>query len=145
MLEHYHVSSALNRASIEACGMDWRRMGLARGIAGSMQPEQEGCFLARGERECHWFVRMNNTGGPVDVWQVKGVDDVELLTSPEGYLFYPATIDPVRLTLVQTDIPPESLQAAVMFKSLSPQEPAVTTPPTHTDRAVTPSPSHCLC
>lgn len=89
MSEHFHVSSTLNRASIRAYGLDVRRMGPAPGIAGSRWPEQEGCFLARGERECRWFVRMNNTGGPVDVWRVDDVDVAQLLTSVQGYRFFP--------------------------------------------------------
>lgn len=82
-------------------------MGFAAGIAGSQVPEEEGCFLARDQYECRWFVRMNNTGGPVDVWQVEGIDDSELLTSVQGYLFYPGTIHPDRLILIETDIAEE--------------------------------------
>lgn len=81
-------------------------MGLAPGIAGSYKPEQEGCFLAKGEFDCRWFVRMNNTGGPVDVWQVDDVDDAELVVSPQGYFYYPGIIGRERLTLIQKDIPP---------------------------------------
>jgi len=80
-------------------------MGLGRGIAGSREPEQDGCFLARGEYECRWFVRMNNTGGPVDVWQVDCIDVSELLTSAHGYQYFPGTIHPDQLTLIKTDIP----------------------------------------
>jgi hypothetical protein len=43
----FHVSSAANRKSILAHGLDWTRMGAARGIAGSTTPEQEGVFLCR--------------------------------------------------------------------------------------------------
>ena len=40
----YHVTSVLNRESIAQHGLDWRRMGAARGIAGSRAPvdSQEG-------------------------------------------------------------------------------------------------------
>jgi hypothetical protein len=100
----YHVSSSLNRASISEYGLDWRRMGRAPGIAGSRQPEVEGCFLAFGEHECRYFVSMNNTGGPVDVWQVDNVDVAEMRTSMQRYSFYAGTISPDLLTLVQTDI-----------------------------------------
>ena len=71
---YFHVISARNRASIAAHGLDWRLMAPATGIAGSPVPEQEGCFLAGDEWGTDWFVRMNDTGGPVDVWEVSGVD-----------------------------------------------------------------------
>jgi hypothetical protein len=97
----FHVSSSANRESIANHGLDWRRMGAARGIAGSRRPEQRGCFIARGVFEYRWFVRMNNTGGPVDVWQVHGIDAATLVTSPEGFLYFPGVISADRLTLVE--------------------------------------------
>jgi hypothetical protein len=63
-----HVSSVLNRASIAKHGLDWTRMGPAQGIAGSSRPEVDGIFICRGEDEARFFVRINNTGGPVDIW-----------------------------------------------------------------------------
>lgn len=102
----FHVTSAKNRASISRSGLDWRLMGAARGIAGSDRPEQEGCFLAANEYECDWFVRMNNTGGPVDVWEVSGVDADSLVESPQGYYFFPGVVDRDRVRLVRRDIPP---------------------------------------
>ncbi|WP_245556895.1 hypothetical protein [Jongsikchunia kroppenstedtii] len=117
MASLYHVSSALNRASIKEHGLDWRRMGSARGIAGSAAPEHEGCFLARSEQESRWFVRMNGTGGPVDVWQVDGIDVSELLTSAHGYGFFPDTIDPGQLTLIETDIPQERLDSSQVSRT----------------------------
>lgn len=112
MSRMFHVTSSNNRASILANGLDWRLMGPSCGIAGSVTPEQEGCFLCPSEREADWFVRMNNTGGPVDVWAVDGVDEQDLVESPEGYLYLPTTITPDRLTLLRTDIPPEDLRSA---------------------------------
>jgi hypothetical protein len=102
----FHVTSAQNRASIEAHGLDWRRMKDAPGIAGSSLPEQEGCFLCRDEWEVDWFVRMNNTGGPVDVWAVDHVDEAELTESPEGHHYLAAPIPAERLSLVRRDIEP---------------------------------------
>ena len=102
----YHVTSVQNRGSIEAHGLDWTRMGFAPGIAGSPHPEQEGCFLATDDWTADYFVEMNNTGGPVDVWAVNGVDDAELVTSPEGYPYLPRTIPRAHLRLVRKDIPP---------------------------------------
>ncbi|MFF5076475.1 hypothetical protein ACFY36_05450 [Actinoplanes sp. NPDC000266] len=96
----HHVSSVRNRDSIRAFGLDWTRMGAAPGIAGSREPEQQGVFLCRDESESSWFVRLNNTGGPVDVWAVDDVDPSQLLTSPEGYAYFPGRIPPSRLALV---------------------------------------------
>jgi hypothetical protein len=48
----------------------------------------------------------NNTGGPVDVWAVEGIDEVRLLTSPAGYLYLPEPISPDRLAFVRRDISP---------------------------------------
>jgi hypothetical protein len=81
-------------------------MGAARGIAGSTQPEQEGCFLAPDEWTTDYFVRMNNTGGPVDVWAVDGINDAELVTSQEGYDYFPGVIPREKLRLVRQDVPP---------------------------------------
>ena len=102
----YHVTSVLNRASIALHGLDWSRMGAARGIAGSDRPEQQGCFLSADPGERDWFVSMNNTGGAVDVWEVHGVGEDELVLSPEGYYYYPGVIAAARLRLVRQDLPP---------------------------------------
>ena len=102
----YHVTSVRNRGSIEVHGLDWRRMGDAPGIAGSPWPEQEGCFLAADDWLTDYFVEMNNTGGPVDVWAVDGVDEADLAVSPEGYPYLPRAIPRELLRLVRQDIPP---------------------------------------
>jgi hypothetical protein len=62
-------------------------MTSTRGIAGSSVPEQEGAFLCDHDSDVDYFVRMNNTGGPVDIWSVDGVDDVELLDNGSGYFY----------------------------------------------------------
>jgi hypothetical protein len=80
----------------------------ARGIAGSVQPEQEGCFLCLNEWEVSWFVSMNSTGGPVDVWAVDGVDQSELVESPEGHCYVRSRIPPERVSLLRTDREPEA-------------------------------------
>jgi hypothetical protein len=79
----------------------------APGIAGSGHAEQEGCFLCLDESEVDWFVAMNNTGGPVDVWAVEGVDENELVESPEGHHYLAAPITPERLALLRRDIEPK--------------------------------------
>jgi hypothetical protein len=80
----FHVTATRNRESIETYGLDWTRMKDALGIAGSVQPEQEDCFLCLHEGEVSWFVSMNNSGGSVDVWAVGGVEEAELVTSPKA-------------------------------------------------------------
>jgi hypothetical protein len=99
MTRLFHVTSALNRESILAHGLDWTRMGAAPGIAGSPVPEEEGVFLCRDEFEAGFFVRINNTGGPVDVWAVTGIDEEELITEGYGFGYFPARIPLSQVTL----------------------------------------------
>jgi hypothetical protein len=82
-------------------------MGDAPGIAGSLHPEQEGCFICLDEGEAEWFLRMNNTGGPVDVWAVDGVDEEELIESSESHAYLAAPIPRKRLSLVRSDVEPK--------------------------------------
>ena len=100
----FHVTSVVNRDSIEAHGLDWSKMRDARGIAGSYHPEQEGCFVCFDEMDAQWFVRMNNTGGPVDVWAIEGLDESTLVVSGEGYSYFPGCIPADTLTLVERDL-----------------------------------------
>ena len=86
-------------------------MSSARGIAGSVEPEQAGCFLCVDEWEMEWFIEMNNTGGPVDVWAVEGVDEAQLVESPEGHSYLPRRIPADRLTLLRVDLPPVAPEA----------------------------------
>jgi hypothetical protein len=79
-------------------------MGAARGIAGSTQPEADGIFLSTDDWDVDYFVRMNNTGGPVDVWQVDGVDSELMLDNGNGYFYLPGRIPADRLTLVQQEL-----------------------------------------
>ena len=104
MAEYLHVSSTRNRDSIRAHGLDRRRMGDAPGIAGSTRPEQDGVFVCRDEFECEFFVSMNNTGGPVDVWALGGVSEDELVQSPEGFLYLPRAVPVAALRLARTDV-----------------------------------------
>jgi len=105
MARFFHVTSTRNRASIETYGLDWRRMGTTPGIAGSTLPEQHGCFVCLDEWEIDWFVRMNNTGGPVDVWAIDGVNEDDLVVAPEGHHYLPKPIPPARLSLARSEIP----------------------------------------
>jgi hypothetical protein len=100
----FHVTSTRNRASIEAHGLDWSRMGAAPGIAGGRAPEVEGVFLCPDRDTVEWFLRLNNTGGPVDIWEISGVDEAELVDSPGGYQYLARPIDRARLTLLDLDV-----------------------------------------
>jgi hypothetical protein len=97
----FHVTSVANRDSILRYGLDWSRMGAARGIAGSRAPEAEGVFLASSESEAAWFADMNNTGTAVDVWEVSGIDEDQLLGNGSGYFYYPGRIPADQITLVK--------------------------------------------
>jgi hypothetical protein len=104
MTRRFHVSSVQNRASIAEHGLDVSRMGVALGIAGSVDPEQPGVFLCDDEYEVDWFVRMNNTGGPIDVWAVDGIADDALIESQEGHRYFPGPIPIDLLELLRTDV-----------------------------------------
>ena len=99
----FHVSSTRNRESIARHGLDWTRMGTAPGIAGSERPEAEDAFVCRGEFELSFFLRMNNTGGPVDVWGVDGVDEASLVDNGNGFVYVPGVVSPRRVRLVRPE------------------------------------------
>ncbi len=102
----FHVTSSLNRASIIQHGLDWDRMAASRGIAGSRAPELAGVYLCQDEGEVNWFVRMNNTGHPVDVWVVDDVDSEQLIDNESGHSYVTERVPANRLTLLHRDIPP---------------------------------------
>ena len=79
-------------------------MGAARGIAGSTHPEVDGIFLCAEEFTVNFFIRLNNTGTAVDVWQVHDVDPDDLLDNGNGFEFLPAKVRPDQLTLVRKDV-----------------------------------------
>jgi hypothetical protein len=97
----FHVSSSRNRDSIQRYGLDAARMGDARGVAGSARPEVDGVFLCRDEAEVDFFCTMKAHDGPVDVWAVEGVEEADLIESPEGFAYVPDLISPQALTLSQ--------------------------------------------
>jgi hypothetical protein len=102
----FHVSSRRNRESILEHGLDWRLMSDAPGIAGNNAPEVAGVFLCVSRLEADFFIRMNNTGGPVDLWQVKGVNIEQLLDAGSGYLYLPCPVDVASLELTVDDVQP---------------------------------------
>jgi len=80
-------------------------MGEVPGIAGSRRPEEKGCFVCMDEFEVSFFLRINNTGGPVDVWAVEGINDNELVTPPNGFQYVPRCIPSTQLSLYRRDVP----------------------------------------
>ena len=104
MPTYFHVTSVLNRESIRAHGLDWSRMGAARGIAGSTRPEADGIFLCGEEFTVEFFLRMNNTDSAADVWQVDGVDPNQLRDNGNGFEYLPERVGVGRLSLVRMDV-----------------------------------------
>ena len=100
----FHVSSSANRASILRRGLDVSQMTATKGIAGSMRPEAAGVFLCVEDWQVGYFIDMNNTGGTVDVWEVTGVSKSQLIDAGSGYMYFPGSIPPDRLTLVRRDV-----------------------------------------
>ncbi|HEY0938076.1 MAG TPA: hypothetical protein VGD91_30575 [Trebonia sp.] len=97
----FHVSSRANRESIRAYGLDWTRMGAAPGIAGSTVPEADGVFLCQDEFHAGFFVRMNNTGGPVDVWVVSGAFQDQMIDNGSGFFYFPGRIPAGQVSLTE--------------------------------------------
>lgn len=87
-------------------------MGAATGIAGSHRPEAEGVFLCSDEDEAGYFVAMNNTGGPVDVWTVARVSEDQLVRSGTGYSYLPRRIPAEDLTLVAEAVVDETWRSS---------------------------------
>jgi hypothetical protein len=92
-----HASSRLNRRSIEEFGLDWKRMGAARGIAGSPDAELSGVFLDYPE-SISFFTRMPDEAP--DVWLVEA-DGLWLELGPDGFWFAQDPIPPSRLRLAK--------------------------------------------
>ena len=90
--------AVLNRDSIMAHGLDWTRMGAAPGIAASEAPKEDGVFLCLHESD--FFLHINNTGGPVDVWAVNDIDKRQLITTGSGFSYLPTRIPRRQLTLL---------------------------------------------
>ena len=103
-LTDQHDRDTLRRGPAWVRG-EWAQC-LALLVAGS--PSKRGCFLVADDFDVDWFVRMNNTGGPVDVWEVTGVQPAALVQSPEGYFYLPEVMPLDRVRLVQRDLPPIS-------------------------------------
>jgi hypothetical protein len=110
---YFHVTSSVNRASIEKHGLDWGQMGAAHGIAGvpgaSLAPEVEGIFLLESEDELEWFAQIGIGQGhqSVDVWEASLPDDAELIETDSGYSYWPTPIPSSAIRLVRADWTPK--------------------------------------
>jgi hypothetical protein len=80
-------------------------MSDAHGIAGSPTPELPAIFLNDDGWDADFFVGMARV--PVDVWAVR-VDGLWLESGPDGWRLVAAPIEPERIRLVATDIPPRN-------------------------------------
>lgn len=109
----FHVTSIRNRKSIHTHGLDWSRMADVSGIAGSRRPEVDGVFLVEDHFTAEFFVRINNTGGAVDIWAVDDVDPDDPVDAGSGFSYVPYRIDPHRLTLHDQGLTERDLSPAV--------------------------------
>jgi hypothetical protein len=48
-----------------------------------------------------FFVRMNNTGGPVDVWAVSGTFEDQMIDNGSGFFYFPGRIPATQVTLTE--------------------------------------------
>lgn len=99
--ELVHITAAVNRASIQRWGLDWSRMGVARGIAGSAQPELPANFLDTVD-SIGFFRRMARE--PVDLWAVD-VTDLWVENGPDGWYIHCSPIGSSRLRLLESGEP----------------------------------------
>jgi hypothetical protein len=102
----FHVSPSANRASILEHGLDWRLMGLERGIAGSVRPELPANFLCASREDAAFFLQMARV--PVDVWETD-VSGLWLEGDPGAsgggggnWLLLPEPLLPERLRLLES-------------------------------------------
>jgi hypothetical protein len=107
----WHVTSAVNRASIDEHGLDWGRMGATGGVAaGESAPgryryvaEMPGVFLCGTWDDVEFFLAFGSHP-LVDVWEVK-IEGLVLEDGPDGWLLCRAAIPRSCIGLVRTDVP----------------------------------------
>jgi hypothetical protein len=97
----FHVTSVLNRESIDTYGLDWTRMGAAPAIDGMREPQAEGCFLAP-DRHVNFFVGFR-ANPLVDVWLVEGIHWTQLVEGLEGFWYYPDRVPRSMMSLYRRD------------------------------------------
>ncbi|HYB23247.1 MAG TPA: hypothetical protein VED41_05585, partial [Solirubrobacteraceae bacterium] len=102
----FHVSPSANRSSILEHGLDWRLMGLERGIAGSVRPELPANFLCASREDAAFFLQMARV--PADVWEadVRGLwlegDPGASGGGGGNWLLLPEPLSPERLRLLES-------------------------------------------
>jgi hypothetical protein len=101
--ELFHVTAVANRGSISRYGLDWHRMGVAPGIAGSGRPERAAVFVCDGREEAASFTAM--AGSPSDVWAVRA-EGLWVENGPNGWQIITEPVGPDRLRLADRDVPP---------------------------------------
>lgn len=62
--------------------------------------------LCVDEWQAEFFLRINNTGGPVDMWSVVDVRLQDLDEGPHGFCYLARPIPPDRLAIARRSIPP---------------------------------------
>jgi hypothetical protein len=98
--ELVHLTATVNRESIQRWGLDWSRMGLARGIAGRPRPELPAIFLDTID-SVGFFKHM--TKDSMDLWAVD-VTDLWIENGPDGwYIIHGLPIARGRLRLLEGD------------------------------------------
>ena len=100
----FHVSPAVNRESILSQGLDVSRMGLATGIAGSLEPEKDGVHLVERLDLALWYASFPQHAA-VDIWEAR-VDGL-LLVELNGEWLCRDLIPPDRLSLVEAATAPK--------------------------------------
>jgi hypothetical protein len=98
-----HATAAANRESIDRHGLDWKRMGLARGLAGNTRPELPAIFVCEDLNDMS-FLLQHVVKVPADVWSVD-VDGIWLENAPHGWQLISHPVARERLTLLVRDIP----------------------------------------
>lgn len=46
----------------------------------------DGVFVCRSDGEVEFFLALNNTRGPVDVWAIDALNEHDLVQAPEGFV-----------------------------------------------------------
>lgn len=134
----WHVSSVLNRESIQTHGLDWTRIGATGGVArgtvpspgAGFEPEMPVVFLCDSWGAVEFFVTFGQHR-LVDVWEAD-TDGLALEDGPDGWLISRSPIPAARLRLVRRDVPAPTTSQAVQPAHRVParHDPATThTPP----------------
>jgi len=100
--ERVHATATANRESIRRHGLDWNRMGLAPGIAGSTTPELPAIFVCQDLEDVSFMLHMARV--PTDIWSID-VDGIWLENGLTGWEVISHPIGTDRLTLLVPDIP----------------------------------------